>query len=285
MHLISYGIFATVLLTSISCRRTPAVFDLFSTTTTNPKKPSKLKTGSNPAVPEIRRAVSQLSYPANLEIRDNFFPSLMQDKAANCYWKDNVGKMVSESTVNDIGVPLLAHVCSKPTQCKNQCLEMHEDGDIEVCNYFTWYQESSTAMFYSLEPNNDWKLYKMEKSTLMNGIVLNCTQCTHLTTVFCRDFGHCQRVCETLFECNYFVMSANGTEGYGQMYTVPEDLMKSKNYMHSRRRDSFEMRCKKASINLTDKFAKPNDMQKLKESSIFGSLDSRRQLVNVIPTA
>ncbi|KRY13552.1 hypothetical protein T12_15442, partial [Trichinella patagoniensis] len=161
MHLISYGIFATVLLTSISCRRTPAVFDLFSTTTTNPKKPSKLKTGSNmPAVPEIRRAVSQLSYPANLEIRDNFFPSLMQDKAANCYWKDNVGKMVSESTVNDIGVPLLAHVCSKPTQCKNQCLEMHEDGDIEVCNYFTWYQESSTAMFYSLEPNNDWKLYK-----------------------------------------------------------------------------------------------------------------------------
>ncbi|KRY13553.1 hypothetical protein T12_15442, partial [Trichinella patagoniensis] len=264
MHLISYGIFATVLLTSISCRRTPAVFDLFSTTTTNPKKPSKLKTGSNmPAVPEIRRAVSQLSYPANLEIRDNFFPSLMQDKAANCYWKDNVGKMVSESTVNDIGVPLLAHVCSKPTQCKNQCLEMHEDGDIEVCNYFTWYQESSTAMFYSLEPNNDWKLYKngevnsYEWHCVENGCswhwrpqqvmknIENCTQCTHLTTVFCRDFGHCQRVCETLFECNYFVMSANGTEGYGQMYTVPEDLMKSKNYMHSRRRDSFEMRCKK----------------------------------------
>ncbi|KRY90077.1 hypothetical protein T4D_6449 [Trichinella pseudospiralis] len=304
MHPISYAIFATVLLTSISCRRAPAVFDLFSTTTTNPKKPSKLKTGPNmPAVPEIRRAVSQLSYPANLEIRDNFFPSLLQDKAANCYWKDNVGKMISESTVNDIGVPLLAHVCSKPTQCKNQCLEMHEDGDIEVCNYFTWYQESSTAMFYSLDPNNDWKLYKngevnsYEWHCVENGCswhwrpqqvmknIENCTQCTLLTTVFCRDFGHCQRLCETLFECNYFMMSANGTEGYGQMYTVPEDLMTSKNYMHSRRKDSFEMRCKKASIIPTDKFAKPNDVQKLKESSIFGSLDSRRQLVNVIPRA
>ncbi|KHJ41255.1 hypothetical protein D918_08707 [Trichuris suis] len=107
---------------------------------------------------EIRRAVSSLSYPPNLKVRKNFFPSLLQDAAASCFWKENNGRLVPESVMNDLGVPLLAHICTSASQCKNQCLEMHEDSDIEVCNYITWYEQSNTALFYSLEPTKHWHL-------------------------------------------------------------------------------------------------------------------------------
>uniref|UniRef100_A0A5S6QSZ6 Uncharacterized protein n=1 Tax=Trichuris muris TaxID=70415 RepID=A0A5S6QSZ6_TRIMR len=210
---------------------------------------------------EIRRAVSALSYPPNLKVRENFFPSLLQDAAASCFWKENNGRLVPESVMNELGVPLLAHICTSASQCKNQCLEMHEDSDIEVCNYITWYEHSNTALFYSLEPTKHWHLqsvpnvksyewrcipnscswYWRPEQTIKS--IESCSRCVPLTTTFCRDFGHCQRQCETMPSCNHFYMSNNGTEGYGRMYHVAEQMFDEKYYEHSDRRDSFEMRC------------------------------------------
>uniref|UniRef100_A0A915HHX5 Uncharacterized protein n=1 Tax=Romanomermis culicivorax TaxID=13658 RepID=A0A915HHX5_ROMCU len=216
---------------------------------------------------QIKRIMRPLSPPQPGNYNFVQEPPLYHDGAARCHWSETADKTIAgidqEKFTYDFQFLDLAN-CSTMNECRLICLKTHKLNDPNICDYLTFSKADKVASLYSIDPTMHWNmtderdvvsaLWQCEELPLCDWnwrrrqtlkVFKPGEKTEHFIGEFrCKDFGACQRLCETHPTCNYVISPTNSTRlGASYLYSLPMTQFSTVDYHIDDKHDSFEISC------------------------------------------